>query len=314
MTVRRELLAALAAAGTAATLHRADPRVLRRTAASGRPVTLAAGPAAAAGLLAARIGVRDGVGAAQAGVVAVTVAAVAGLVDDLGEEGRDLGDEGRDLGERARPTAPPGAATTPPRAATGPAGPVTGARDRGLGGHLRALRAGRVTTGALKVVLIGAGAVAAAGILAAGRPGPEGARRAGVRLAADSVLVAGTANLLNLFDTRPGRAGKVGVLAVAVLLAGTPRTGWTSVAAGVPGVLAATLPGDLRGRWMLGDGGANALGAALGVSAAAVAGPRLRAGWLVTVLALTAASERVSFTAVIARHRPLAALDRLGQR
>ena len=47
---------------------------------------------------------------------------------------------------------------------------------------------------------------------------------------------------------------------------------------------------------MLGDAGANALGALLGVALAARTGPAGRAAALAGLVALTAASEKVSFT------------------
>src|SRR5699024_7384107 len=69
-----------------------------------------------------------------------------------------------------------------------------------------------------------------------------------------------------------------------------------------------------RERGMLGDAGANVLGAAVGAAATR----RLSAPSLLTVLAsvvsLTLASERISFSAVIERTPALRALDRLGRR
>jgi hypothetical protein len=74
------------------------------------------------------------------------------------------------------------------------------------------------------------------------------------------------------------------------------------------------LPEDLGERAMLGDGGANALGAMLG-TAAAVSLPRpARIVTLAAVVGLTAASEVVSFTKVIARTPPLNWVDMLGRR
>ncbi|MYW01977.1 hypothetical protein GT354_27610, partial [Streptomyces sp. SID3343] len=76
----------------------------------------------------------------------------------------------------------------------------------------------------------------------------------------------------------------------------------------------ALLPEDLGERAMLGDAGANALGAALGVALAARSsrtGLALKAALLV---GLTAASEKVSFTKVIAANRALNTVDLLGRR
>ena len=81
-------------------------------------------------------------------------------------------------------------------------------------------------------------------------------------------LVAGTANLVNLLDLRPGRAGKAADLAAAATLGG-PAGG---LVAGPLGATLAVLPEDLGERVMLGDAGANAVGALLGLRLAAVPG------------------------------------------
>jgi UDP-N-acetylmuramyl pentapeptide phosphotransferase/UDP-N-acetylglucosamine-1-phosphate transferase len=74
------------------------------------------------------------------------------------------------------------------------------------------------------------------------------------------------------------------------------------------------LPLDLRERLMLGDGGANALGAVVGVAAVSALGPAPRLAVLVVVVALTVTSEYVSFSRVIERTPPLRWLDALGRR
>jgi len=126
-------------------------------------------------------------------------------------------------------------------------------------------------------------------------------------------LMAGGANLLNLFDLRPGRAIKVATLSAALIKAGAPERGGQAVAAPL-GAALALLPADLGERAMLGDAGANALGAMLG-GAAAVSLPRpARIALLAGIVALTGASEKVSFTKVIERTPPLRWLDMLGRR
>jgi UDP-N-acetylmuramyl pentapeptide phosphotransferase/UDP-N-acetylglucosamine-1-phosphate transferase len=168
---------------------------------------------------------------------------------------------------------------------------------KGLRGHLTALRSGRLTAGGVKLV-----ALPILGIAAAAATGRPAARRPADLLLGGAV-VAGSANLLNLLDLRPGRALKVG-MALGVAL-GEP---------GVVGSCAALLPGDLRERTMLGDAGANALGAVLGVAVVSrVRRPAGRAVVLTGLAALTAASERVSFSAVIDRTPALHRIDRLGR-
>ena len=272
-----------------------------RTNHRGEPVTLLEGPAAAlAGAVAA---------AAAAGVPARSRAALA--------------------------TAAAGAA------AFGGYDDIAGSGDRrGFRGHLGALAHGEVTTGAVKIGGIGATGVAAAALTG----GPA------VDVAINSALIAGSANLLNLFDLRPGRALKV-VLAAGVPLGisqlasrpggrpevrpgGRPgvrpgdrpgvrpgrasrRGSRAAGAAGVAvplGAAVALLPEDLGERAMLGDAGANALGAMLGAAAAGSLSRRSRLAILAGVTALTAASEVVSFTKVIQRTPPLHWLDMLGRR
>lgn len=179
---------------------------------------------------------------------------------------------------------------------------------KGLGGHLKALTAGKVTTGAVKVLGIGAIGVAA-GSVVRGAAGVGGATTD--RLLA-GVVVAGSANVLNLFDLRPGRAAKVALIAG---LPGALRGGPAGVlAASALGATAALLPEDLAARTMLGDSGANAIGAVLGVAAAARASRGGLVAAAAALVALTMASEKVSFSKVIAASPPLNALDQLGRR
>ncbi|MGH3222124.1 MAG: hypothetical protein ACRDPY_26095, partial [Streptosporangiaceae bacterium] len=87
---------------------------------------------------------------------------------------------------------------------------------RGFRGHLGALRHGEVTTGAAKLGGIGATGIASA-VLAGGSPAD---------LVINAGLVAGGANLLNLFDLRPGRAIKVAAASAALIAAaGSARSG-----------------------------------------------------------------------------------------
>ncbi len=133
-----------------------------------------------------------------------------------------------------------------------------------------------------------------------------------VDVASSGALIAGTANLVNLLDLRPGRALKVvaALGAVTTLAGGEPG----ALGAAATGSALAALPADLGERAMLGDTGANAAGALLGVALAARLERPARLLALAGVTALTLASERVSFTAVIERTPVLDALDRLGRR
>ena len=74
------------------------------------------------------------------------------------------------------------------------------------------------------------------------------------------------------------------------------------------------LPADLGEEVMLGDAGANAYGALIGLAVAARTGPWRRAAILAGLGALTAASEKVSFTKVIEATPVLREIDALGRR
>jgi UDP-N-acetylmuramyl pentapeptide phosphotransferase/UDP-N-acetylglucosamine-1-phosphate transferase len=253
---------------------------LERTNFRGRTVTLAAGPALAVG--AATAGAL-GAGSAPAGAAALLAgvgAGSVGLYDDV-------------VGAR------------PDQKAA-----------KGFAGHLAALREGRVTAGLVKIAGVGAAGLGAAALLAADprvaahpRRQAAGALRRGVDVLLGAGVVAGTANLVNLLDLRPGRALKAGLL-LGAPLAGGPFGG---IAAGAAGAAAGIVREDLDERVMVGDSGANALGAVLGVSLAARTGPLGRAGVLAVLAALTAASEKVSFTQVIQRTPGLRHLDELGR-
>lgn len=254
---------------------------LERTNFRGRTVTLAAGPALAAG-------------AATVGAFGATSGAsgAAALVAGLGAGGVGLYDDV--VGGRPEQKAA-----------------------KGFAGHLAALREGRVTAGLVKVVGVGAAGLGAAALLAADprvaahpRRQRHGAVGRGVDVLLGAGVIAGTANLLNLLDLRPGRAIKSGLL-LAGPLTGGPHGG---IAAGAAGAAAGLLRDDLAEDVMLGDSGANALGALLGVALAARTGPLGRAGLLAVLAGLTAASEKVSFTSVIQQTPGLRELDALGRR
>ncbi|MBD2898926.1 hypothetical protein ACQPZ8_22100 [Actinomadura nitritigenes] len=181
------------------------------------------------------------------------------------------------------------------------------ASSRGFKGHLGALARGEVTSGAVKILGIGATGLAAAAI--AGSPAPTRRGRA-LDTVVNGAIVAGGANLMNLFDLRPGRAIKVGVITGTPLALARPSS---AVAAAPLGAAAALLPEDLAERAMLGDTGSNALGALLGLAATRLGrGPRLAV--LGGLVALNAASEFVSFTKVIAANPVLNRIDMLGRR
>jgi UDP-GlcNAc:undecaprenyl-phosphate/decaprenyl-phosphate GlcNAc-1-phosphate transferase len=300
----RTALAAGAALGAYAALRRRPPageKTWARTNHRGEPVTLLEGPALTVGAVAAQ----------------VITAAVPVLVS-TGPDGRRPV-AARDYPERVRPFASPLAIAGLGAAAFGILDDLRGSgKRRGLRGHLGALAHGEVTTGTIKLAGLAATGLGAA-LLEGGEPAD---------VAVNAGLIAGGANLLNLFDLRPGRAIKVAALTAGMIAGGSALAGGTAASpaagprrlAGLQAVAApagaalALLPEDLRERAMLGDAGANALGAMLGAAAAQTLPRRARLGLLTGIVALTVASEKVSFTRVIEATPPLRWLDMLGRR
>ena len=218
---------------------------------------------------------------------------------------------------------------------------------KGLKGHLGALAHGQVTTGVIKIAGIGASALAASALVGSKATSVSGKA---ADLALNTVLIAGTANLANLLDLRPGRALKATVLVATPLsyfsaAAKTPAwetSGAASAMSAASGAVASETPAapasaspasaqrllasglnaaaitsmveDLQETTMLGDTGANAAGALLGTSLAANDSWKLRLGTALGVVGLILASEKVSFSKVIAANPALNWLDQLWRR
>jgi UDP-GlcNAc:undecaprenyl-phosphate/decaprenyl-phosphate GlcNAc-1-phosphate transferase len=172
---------------------------------------------------------------------------------------------------------------------------------RGFGGHLGAFAGGGITGG---IVKLGAGLVSglAAALLISD----------GWGIVTTTLLIAASANLVNLFDRAPGRAAKVAAL---LFLPGLVWAGDFAVAAaGTVGALAGVVGLDLGERAMLGDAGANPLGALAGFGLALVLPPGW--AWFVVglLIALNLASEKWSFSRAIEKRPWLARLDHLGRK
>jgi UDP-N-acetylmuramyl pentapeptide phosphotransferase/UDP-N-acetylglucosamine-1-phosphate transferase len=173
---------------------------------------------------------------------------------------------------------------------------------RGFAGHLAALRRGRVTGGVIKTLVGGSASLAAGRATARGRDALEAA-----------ALIALSANLVNLLDRAPGRAAKAALAGAAPLaVAGDAEV--EPVAWSLLGALGAVAPADLAEDAMLGDAGANPLGALLGWALAASLGRGPRRAVLAALAALNLASERWSFSRAIDRVPALRRLDRAGRR
>jgi hypothetical protein len=163
-------------------------------------------------------------------------------------------------------------------AAIGLADDLWSGSERGFRAHLGRRR----TTGVLKLL-----GIPLVGLIA-------------TRRLSGALLVGLAANFLNQLDTRPGRALKAYLLAAP--LAGAP--------AGTAVILA---PYDLQEMAMLGDSGANALGAMLGLSSVSKLTGRSRWAAIAALAGLTILGEKRSLGELIERTPVLRELDALGR-
>ncbi len=177
---------------------------------------------------------------------------------------------------------------------------------KGLRGHFRAaLRDRKITTGFLKAI--------GGGLLALALGHQFGNASLPLTLL-NAALIALSANAINLFDLRPGRACGVFLLVAiplttAALLLAPPGTPPLALVV-IPTLI--VWPQDAEAKAMLGDTGSNLLGASLGMALCANWIPiPARAVALLLLIALHILTERISLTKLIAENRVLRTLDRL---
>ena len=176
---------------------------------------------------------------------------------------------------------------------------------KGLRGHFRAAWVERrVTTGFIKAV----GGASLALVLGVFRF-PHSPAEALLAAA----LIALSANAINLFDLRPGRAGAVFLICASGMLV----LGWQLQNRVVLCLLCVCLPTlmvylrDRRALAMMGDTGSNPLGACLGLALVEQPSVALRMVALALLIGLHILAEKMSITKLIERYAPLRALDRL---
>lgn len=175
---------------------------------------------------------------------------------------------------------------------------------QGLAGHVRLLLAGGLTTGGIKavfgvIVSVAASAAVTDGLFA---------------FVMGTAVIALSANAVNLLDLRPGRAVKGAIVfAAGLYVVSMGALVWPYLLP-LMAVLLVYAPYDLQARAMLGDTGANTVGALLGVAAAASFTPAGLTVLLAALAALHVWAERGSISRTIERVPVLKALDEWGRR
>jgi len=173
---------------------------------------------------------------------------------------------------------------------------------RGFAGHLGQLARRRITTGVVKLAL-GGGACLATGLMLAGwQPWPG---------LLDGLVIALCANAINLLDLRPGRALKGFWALCALALAFRPEVVLILGPLLIASVIYAPL--DFGARAMMGDAGANPLGAVAGLALVVALPVAGRIAAAAALVALHAYAEVASLSGLIERSSALRWLDRLGR-
>lgn len=174
---------------------------------------------------------------------------------------------------------------------------------RGWRGHARAIASGRFSTGAIKAV----------GALALAAYATSGLGHQDFAYVADLALLLLATNLFNLLDLRPGRVEKVFVGLLAALCVGA----WTAMPLELLGIFIGPVlvvaAFTLRERAMLGDTGANLVGALAGVALLVTLGEIGVYVALGVVVALNIYGEFRSISRTIEAVPLLRSLDSLGR-
>ncbi len=178
-------------------------------------------------------------------------------------------------------------------------------KTRGFRGHFSQLLEGRITTGLIK-------AIAGVFICFCVASYLVDTWTFGIVII-DALVLALAINLFNLFDVRPGRAIKIFLLVIFVLLIASLGSGFWLPALAMIASMIVVLPSDLRGKTMLGDAGSNVIGAIIGLGILVSFGIFFKLAVLVVFIALNILSELYSFSEVFKRNTVLNWFDHLGR-
>jgi UDP-N-acetylmuramyl pentapeptide phosphotransferase/UDP-N-acetylglucosamine-1-phosphate transferase len=182
---------------------------------------------------------------------------------------------------------------------------LIGNRDvSGLGGHLKSLLRGSLTTGGFKALFGGFIGVFISVVISNNI----------LDFVINTLIIALSTNLMNLLDLRPGRAIK-GFLAIMIpmffLLSGYVKFFPLLI---VPNVLA-YFGKDLKAKAMMGDTGSNVLGVSIGVLMVLGFSTsfKIRGIWLILLIAIHLLTEKYSLTKIIEKNKILNSIDKLGR-
>lgn len=175
---------------------------------------------------------------------------------------------------------------------------------KGFKGHISSLIKMKLTTGGLKLVVGGIASIIVSLTISKN-----------VIDFIINVLVVGLfTNLINLFDLRPGRAGKVFIFLSIILILTTSLSRYNYIIISLLGILLVYMPYDLKAESMMGDIGSNVLGMTLGIFCAGTQFIWIKVLYLVLLIIIHIVSEYLSLTEIIEKNRILCYIDKLGRK
>ena len=172
----------------------------------------------------------------------------------------------------------------------------------GLKGHFKSLFKGTLTTGGFKALFGGfVGLIISVSI-----------SKDIIDIVVNTLVIALSTNLMNLFDLRPGRAIKV-YLVIMITIFFT-LSGYIQILPLLilPNVLA-YFNFDLKAKAMMGDTGSNVLGISIGILMVLGYTLKVRIVWLVFLVLIHLLTEKFSLTKIIEKNKVLKFIDRLGR-
>ena len=172
----------------------------------------------------------------------------------------------------------------------------------GLKGHFKSLFKGELTTGGFKALFGGFVGLVVSVCISSSI----------VDIIVNTLIIALSTNLMNLFDLRPGRAIKAYLVIMIPIY--ITLTGYTKVfPLLILPIVLAYFNTDLKARGMMGDTGSNVLGISIGVLMALGYGIKVRLAWLVFLILMHLITEKFSLTKIIEKNRVLKFIDNLGR-
>lgn len=172
----------------------------------------------------------------------------------------------------------------------------------GLKGHFKSLFKGTLTTGGFKALFGGfVGLIISVSI-----------SKDIIDIVVNTLVIALSTNLMNLFDLRPGRAIKV-YLVIMITIFFT-LSGYIQILPLLilPNVLA-YFNFDLKAKAMMGDTGSNVLGISIGILMVLGYTLKVRIVWSVFLVLIHLLTEKFSLTKIIEKNKVLNFIDRLGR-